>query len=216
MWNYIPSKLSGLEKAEITQAALKDNECFIAEENAKSCFWAGITLHSSRDCEASWLASSLVTSGAIPGGWWVVDKSAVCPSSTQAVVPGSVSKHNQQVLPSLPSPPCEGAWGELQPVWSPPLKKFPDVLSGVQQSYQSGREAGEHLRLCRVRLRELGLSSIKKRWVMGGLTVVFPTWDTQRRWSQTLLRGVQWKEATDWKKQRKLWLKSRHLGKWLG
>lgn len=51
--NSIPSELSGLEKAEITQTALKDSECFIAEENAKSCVWAGITLHNSTDHETS-------------------------------------------------------------------------------------------------------------------------------------------------------------------
>lgn len=63
--NYIPSKLSGLERAEITQTTLKDSQCLIAEENAKSCVWAGITLHNSTDHEASWLASSLVDSGGV-------------------------------------------------------------------------------------------------------------------------------------------------------
>lgn len=91
-YNYIPLKLSGLEKAEVTHAALKDCKCFTAEENAKSCIWAGITLHNSTDWQASWLASSLVASGGICG-WWVVDESAACPCSTQAVM-------SQAMLPS--------------------------------------------------------------------------------------------------------------------
>lgn len=185
--NYIPSKLNSLEKAEITQTTLKDHDCFIAEENAKPCVWAGITLHNSR--MAGQLASKQL------GCFWRclwVNLQCVLAAHGQ-----SCPRHcYQQCLPSPLLGIWENALAELQPVWSSLLKEIPWCAElSAAESYQSGHGAGEHLRLCRVRLRELGLSSIKKGGMMGAIIAVFTTWGIQRRW--------------------KMWPKRRHLGKWL-
>ena len=61
-----------------------------------------------------------------------------------------------------------------------------------------------HVRLCKVRLRELGLFSVKKRWLWEVLLLSSGTWGIQRKWPDPSQRCVvKGPEATGKMKHRK-------------
>jgi len=82
----VPSKLSSLEKAEITHSkTVNAASCFIAEANAESCVWAGITPCNSTNWEDIWLENSFVAAGGVQGQQ-VVHESAVPLQQRQAIM----------------------------------------------------------------------------------------------------------------------------------
>lgn len=57
--------------AEITQNALKGHRCFIAEENAESCVWAGVTLHNSTDHGGQRASKQLLEVSLVDDELWI-------------------------------------------------------------------------------------------------------------------------------------------------